>query len=94
MLFNSHNSDNIEIRPRFKLLSVYDAEDVLDKIRKALPEQSDVVGVVSGTHAFLRIPESEQHYWSPAMEVVVEKDEDDVKKQVLDVCWARSHQYG
>jgi len=80
MLFNSHNSDNIEIRPRFKLFSDFGSEEILEKINKALPEQSDVVGIVKGTHAFLRIQESKEHYWSPVMEVVVEKDEDDIKK--------------
>ena len=83
MLFNNHNSDNIEVRPRFKLISAYDNEKILEKVKIALSKQSDVEGIVKGNHAFLRIPKSKQHYWSPAMEVVVEKDEDDEKKSKI-----------
>lgn len=79
-LFNSHNTDNIEIRPRFKLISVYNKEEVLDKIKEAIPKQKDVVGEVSKNHVFLRIPEENQHYWSPVMEAEVTKYYDDENK--------------
>ncbi|MCB0403075.1 MAG: hypothetical protein KDD41_13390 [Flavobacteriales bacterium] len=72
-VFNSHNADNIEIRPRFKLISVRSNEEVLDKIEEALPKQKEVLGQRSKNHIFLRIPEKKQHYWSPFMEVVVDK---------------------
>ena len=71
MLINSHNKDNIEIRPRFKLISDYDKDDIINKITTALPNQTEVVGVVKGNHFFLGIENSKQHYWSPTMEVVV-----------------------
>ena len=79
MLINSHNKDNIEIRPRFKLISVYDKDDIIKKIKDTLPKQSEVVGFVKGNHFFLAIENSKQHYWSPTMEIVLEKyfeDED------------------
>lgn len=78
MAFNTHNTDDIEIRPRFKLLSKkYTNDQVLENIKIALPTQSNVDGKVKGTHVFLTIPINEQHFWSPSMEVVVEKNEDD-----------------
>ena len=78
MAFNTHNTDDIEIRPRFKLLSKMNtAKDVLNKVEKLLPNQNKVVGKIKGSHIFLSIPELDQHFWSPAMEVVVEKIDDD-----------------
>lgn len=73
MLFNSHNSDNIEIRPRFKLISKFSKDEVIEKVREALPKQKEVKGITRGNHIFLSIPDDKQHYWSPAMEVVVEE---------------------
>ncbi len=79
MAFNTHNSDDIEIRPRFKILSKKNSDQqVLEKLRNALPLQNKVVGKIKGTHAFLSIPEGEEHFWSPSMEIVVESDEDNV----------------
>jgi hypothetical protein len=79
-LFNSHNHDNIEIRPRFRLISTFTTEDILDKIKVALPKQNDVVGSVSNHHVFLKIPLKNQHYWSPEMEIVVKQDYEDESK--------------
>jgi len=77
MAFNTHNTDDIEIRPRFKLHSKTISSDVImTKLEDALPKQTNVIGKIKGTHVFLSIPENEQHFWSPAMEVVVEKDEE------------------
>lgn len=72
-LFNSHNKDNIEIRPRFKLITEFSEKEVLDKIEEALPKQTEVKGYIKGTHGFFRVPENHQHYWSPNMEIVVKK---------------------
>ena len=78
MAFNTHNKDEIEIRPRFKLLSSSSApKEFLEKVKNALPKDSTIVGKIAGDHVFLSIPENEQHFWSPAMEVVVGKDYDD-----------------
>ena len=77
MAFNTHNTDDIEIRPRFKLLSKNNtSKEVLNKIEKLLSNQNKVVGKIKGNHIFLSIPEIDQHFWSPAMEVVVEQIED------------------
>ncbi len=77
MAFNTHNTDDIEIRPRFKLLSRNNtSKDIITKLELAIPKQDRVIGKVKGTHVFLSIPKSEQHFWSPAMEVVIEGDEE------------------
>jgi hypothetical protein len=78
-LFNSHNSDNIEIRPRFRLISNLSKDEILNRVKEALPKQNEVKGEVTKDHVFLKIPEKDQHYWSPAMEVTVKpyyEDED------------------
>lgn len=73
MSFNSHNSDNIEIKPRFKLISTLTKQEVIQRINESLPKQTLVEADFKGNHFFLRIEERKQHYWSPAMEVVVER---------------------
>ncbi|MGB0882188.1 MAG: hypothetical protein ACPGSO_04495 [Vicingaceae bacterium] len=84
MAFNTHNTDDIEIRPRFKLLSKsYSSKELLERVEKAIPKDKTIVGKAKGTHVFLSIPENEQHFWSPAMEVVIEQDyEDEEQTQV------------
>lgn len=79
-LFNSHNKDNIEIRPRFRLITTFTVEDVLNKVKEAIPHQNEVIGHVSDHHIFLKIPIKQQHYWSPEMEVVVKQDYEDESK--------------
>jgi len=78
MAFNTHNTDDIEIRPRFKLISKsYTSKELLERVKNALPKDVTIIGKVKGTHVFLSIPEDEQHFWSPAMEVVIEQDEEE-----------------
>ncbi len=52
MSFNSHNSDNIEIKPRFKLISNFSQTDILEKIESGLPNQKEVNGILKGNHVF------------------------------------------
>tara|TARA_R110001592_G_scaffold126028_2_gene336545 strand:- start:3099 stop:3626 length:528 start_codon:yes stop_codon:yes gene_type:complete len=80
MSFNSHNSDNIEIKPRFKLISNFSQKDIIEKIKVALPNQKEVNGILKGNHIFFNIPIQNQHYWSPAMEVIIEEFDDDKHK--------------
>ena len=84
MPFNTHNTDDIEIRPRFKLVSKSNNDKkILDKIKESLSNQTQVIGKIKGTHVFLTIPEKEQHFWSPSMEVVVEKDEENENQSLI-----------
>jgi hypothetical protein len=83
MSFNSHNSDNIELKPRFKLISNFNQSEILEKINIALPKQQEVLGIVKGNHVFLTLPTEKTHYWSPAMEVIVENDEDNESKAYI-----------
>ncbi|MCB9360098.1 MAG: hypothetical protein H6587_01065 [Flavobacteriales bacterium] len=80
MPFNSHNSDNIEIKPRFKLVSTFSQKEIFEKIKITLPSQKEVEGTIKGNHVFLNIPTENQHYWSPAMEVIIEELDDDKNK--------------
>ena len=58
------------------MVSVKSPEDVIKRISDAIPNQDKVNGTVKGNHIFLSIPFKEQHYWSPAMEVIVEDFEE------------------
>lgn len=73
MSFNHHNADHVEIRPRFKLISTHSNAEVLIRIQKMLPHQNEINAKIKGNHVFLKITAQDQHYWSPVMEVVVEK---------------------
>jgi hypothetical protein len=82
MSFNSHNSDNIEIKPRFKLVSIFSQKEIIEKIKIALPIQKKVEGNIKGNHVFLNIQVQDQHYWSPAMEVIIEDFDNENKTSV------------
>ena len=57
------------LRPRCRLVSRRSPESVLERIRKKLGENNQLEGQVVQEHAFIRIPESNQHYWSPELHV-------------------------
>lgn len=66
-----------KIRPRFELKINLDAEVALDHIEQKMILDTTVRGVKSKSYIFLKIPESNQHYWSPELSVRIDKDEYD-----------------
>jgi len=67
----------IRLRPHCKIQTKLPQEEVLDLLRKKLKEETDLVhGQVVQSHAFLRIPENNQHYWSPELHVWVRTQDD------------------
>ena len=64
-----------EIRPRFALKIQEAPEKAMDHIAEAISKDPTVNGVRSEQLLFLKIPESEQHYWSPEMTVRIEIEE-------------------
>jgi len=76
MPFNRLNHSVLgEIRPRFALKIEASPEVAIAKLQEGFKKDPTVGGVFSKHHLFLKIPESEQHYWSPELTVRIEQEE-------------------
>lgn len=76
MPFNRLNHSILgEIRPRFALRIESDPELAMTHIENGILKDSTVSGNRCDTLLFLKIPRSEQHYWSPEMTVRIEIEE-------------------
>jgi len=58
------------LRPRYRIVSKLSPGQVLERIGKKLIDDSNQMeGQVVQEHAFIRIPDKNQHYWSPELHV-------------------------
>ena len=63
-----------EIRPRFRLTSNLSIEEIGNKIKEALGRsQAECIGQVIHGHATIKMPVKDQHYWSPQLNMTLEK---------------------
>lgn len=77
MPFNRLNHTILgELRPRFILKSNLSIDQITSSISNQLSEDITVNGSVDKKYAILKIPSNNQHYWSPELQVHLEKDED------------------
>jgi len=77
MPFNKLNHNILgEIRPRFRLKSNLPIDEIKQIIEKGLKKDNTVIGNVKMEYAIVKIPSREQHYWSPELQVHLEKDYD------------------
>jgi hypothetical protein len=61
---------NTGLRPRIRIITNDSPEIVLARIEKNLKDQNpELQGQVVQEHAFIRIPEEKQHYWTPELHV-------------------------
>lgn len=61
---------NSGLRPRCRIVTKNSPTIVLQQINDKLKDQNlDLKGQVVQEHAFIRIPEQKQHYWSPELHV-------------------------
>jgi len=64
------------LRPRSRFTSTLPKQEILSRIQDELKERKfPLTGIVVQEHAFIRIPEKDQHYWSPEMHVWVRAEE-------------------
>ena len=63
----------VRVRPRYKRETFLPPCLVIDQILQALINRREVKGMILENTAYLKIPEDEQHYWSPEFEVTVYK---------------------
>lgn len=76
MPFNRLNHNVLgEIRPRFALKTDVSPEEALACLKDGFHKDPTVGGVFAKSHLFLKIPENEQHYWSPELTVRIEIEE-------------------
>jgi hypothetical protein len=65
------------LRPRNRYITNLPKQVILNKIDKHLKERKHpLTGIVVQEHAFIRIPEKNQHYWSPEMHIWAREEED------------------
>lgn len=69
-------SGPIRIRPRYKRITDLPSCQVIDQILEGLIAKKGVAGSTLENHAYLKIPDKDQHYWSPEFHVTVEKMDD------------------
>lgn len=76
MAFNRFDHSVLgEIRPRFELKIDINPEEALEQIAQKSKSDPTVNAVKSKSYVFLKIPENQQHYWSPELSVRIEKEE-------------------
>lgn len=64
------------LRPRCRIVSKLSPQQVLEQISTKLKESTSFVeGQIVQEHAFIRIPEEKQHYWSPELHVWAREQE-------------------
>ncbi|MCD4729108.1 MAG: hypothetical protein K8R74_00795 [Bacteroidales bacterium] len=64
------------LRPRYRITSSLSSKEVLEKIQKKLnSNEFPVSGQTIQEHAFIRIPEKDQHYWSPELHVWIREQD-------------------
>ncbi len=64
------------LRPRCTLNTTKTQKEVLKQIQDKLKEESQTIqGQVVQDHAFIRIPDKDQHYWSPELHVWVREQD-------------------
>ena len=73
-----------EIRPRFKLITDLDEEEVFARLKAFTTEDQTVVGKKVLNQYYLDIPDYEgRNFWSPELRITVEKDEYDYPGKTL-----------
>jgi hypothetical protein len=66
----------VRLRPRSRYTLKLPQQEVLNRIDEQLKKRKfPLTGIVVQEHAFIRIPEKDQHYWSPEMHVWVREEE-------------------
>lgn len=68
---------SLYLRPRCKFTSSMSAKEVMDSFLNKLKQPSeDIKGSTLINHAYLRITEDKQHYWSPELHITIEETDE------------------
>ena len=67
-----------QLRPRCRIVTNKSPQAVLSQIGEKLKEnKKDLEGQIVQEHAFIRIPEVKQHYWTPELHVWAREQDDE-----------------
>lgn len=66
-------SGTANIRPKYKLQTTVSPEDIISEFKQNLADNDFVLGKIVDDYIYLKIPQSEQHYWSPEMRISIKK---------------------
>lgn len=69
-------SNDIVLRPRFKLRINHNSESLLSLFESKSKSQSDYIVSRVDDHIFIKIPKSKQHFWSPQLHLEIHKGYD------------------
>ncbi|MEM9681127.1 MAG: GTP-binding protein, partial [Bacteroidota bacterium] len=64
-------SNDIVLRPRFKVNFNSDNETLLSHFERTKDTQSDFIITRVDDHVFIRLPKHEQHFWSPQLHLEI-----------------------
>ncbi len=70
-------SNEIVLRPRFKLEIKQSKEVTLNSFAVAKEEQSNFIISIIDDHIFVKIPKKHQHFWSPQLHLEISYDDDE-----------------
>ena len=69
-------SATLEIRPRFRRVAGITPEEFTHRMRAALEQhRAEVRGSINDNYFSLRLPQEEQHFWSPVLTISVHPNE-------------------
>lgn len=72
-----HHIPVTQIRPRFKIMTELSPEEIAEKLTEGLGKEAcPCIGKVSKSYGTLKVPKAEQHYWSPQLNLTIEKTEE------------------
>ena len=71
----SSQDNSFRIRPRFREQIDLSSEEIKKRINIALKEEKDSwLGKIVDNHVILKIPQKDQHYWSPQLTLELEEE--------------------
>jgi len=69
--------NKILLKPRFKIESSRTVDEILSKFKENIAKDTcKYCSKISGNHIFLDIPENENHFWSPQLQVEITKNQE------------------
>lgn len=77
---------SFRIRPKFEYSTHQQPDDVIQSVKKKLANNPyHLTGVAMQDHITLRVLKSHQHFWSPQLSILLQKDENDDKTNIIGV---------
>ncbi|MFY0675052.1 MAG: hypothetical protein JXQ87_16745 [Bacteroidia bacterium] len=70
---SSTEIQSLRARPRFRRYLKANQNDVLEQFDLGIKASGTLTGSVATHHVSIRVPKSEEHFWSPQLGVVVEE---------------------